>query len=219
MVSLDLIKEISLKTPSKIVLVVIDGLGGLPDPATGKTELETARTPNIDKLLSNAICGLVDPVSPGITPGSGPGHLALFGYDPVKYNIGRGVLEATGITFDLKPGDVATRGNFCTVDDKGIVTDRRAGRIPTSECARLCQMLRQIELPGVEVLVEPVQDYRFVLVLRGEGLSADLSETDPQRVGVAPPPVHALSSQAAAAADLANRAGNPLPGNLINKFR
>jgi len=186
MVSLDLIKEISLKTPSKIVLVVIDGLGGLPDPATGKTELETARTPNIDKLLPNAICGLVDPVSPGITPGSGPGHLALFGYDPVKYNIGRGVLEATGINFNLKPGDVATRGNFCTVDDKGIVTDRRAGRIATEKNAELCKLLDGMVIQGVKVLCAPVKEYRFVAVFRGPGLIPDVNDTDPEMTGVPP---------------------------------
>jgi len=201
MVSLDLIKEISLKTPSKIVLVVIDGLGGLPDPATGKTELETARTPNIDKLLSSAICGLVDPVSPGITPGSGPGHLALFGYDPVKYNIGRGMLEATGINFDLKPGDVATRGNFCTVDDKGIVTDRRAGRIATEKNTQLCKLLDGMVIQGVKVLCASVKEYRFVAVFRGQGLVPEVNDTDPQMTGVPPLPVKA---QTPAAAKLAN---------------
>jgi len=204
MVSFDLIKEISLKTPSKIVLVVIDGLGGLPDPATGKTELETARIPNIDKLLSNAICGLVDPVSPGITPGSGPGHLALFGYDPVKYNIGRGVLEATGINFDLKPGDVATRGNFCTVDDKGIVTDRRAGRIATEKNAELCKLLDGMVIQGVKIICAPVKEYRFVAVFRGPGLIPDVNDTDPEMTGVPPLPAKVQIPAAAKLASVVN---------------
>ena len=125
--NLELIKSLSLSTPSKIVLLVIDGLGGLPAPETGKTELETAKTPNLDKLAEEGICGLSDPISPGITPGSAPGHLALFGYDPVKYNIGRGILEAGGIDFSLEPGDVAARGNFCSID--------KAGLVPTAEPA------------------------------------------------------------------------------------
>ena len=108
-------------------MLVIDGLGGLAHPETGKTELETADTPNLDKLAAKSACGLADMVAPGITPGSAPGHLALFGYDPVSCNIGRGVLEAIGIGFDLQSGDVAARGNFCSVDEAGLVTDRRAG--------------------------------------------------------------------------------------------
>ena len=132
--NMDLIKEIARPSPTKIVLLVIDGLGGLPDPTTGKTELETANTPNLDHLAAKSICGLIDPVAPGITPGSSPSHLALFGYDPVSFNIGRGVLEAIGIDFELQSGDVAARGNFCTVDKMGLVTDRRAGRITTEKC-------------------------------------------------------------------------------------
>ncbi|GAI15971.1 unnamed protein product, partial [marine sediment metagenome] len=128
MSNLELIKSISMLSPTKIVLLVIDGLGGLPSPETGKTELESADTPNLDKLAAKGICGLIDPVSLGITPGSTPGHLALFGYNPVSFNIGRGVLEAMGIDFDLQPNDIAARGNFCTVDEAGLVTDRRAGQ-------------------------------------------------------------------------------------------
>ena len=139
MINLELIKSISRSSPTKIVLLVIDGLGGLPNPQTGKTELETANTPNLDQLATKGICGLIDPVGPGITPGSAPGHLALFGYNPVTCNIGRGVLEAIGINFDLQPGDIAARGNFCTVDKAGLVIDRRAGRISTERCAELCQ--------------------------------------------------------------------------------
>jgi len=139
MVSLEIIKKIAQPSPSKIVLVVVDGLGGLPEPETGKTELETAKTPNLDHLAARGICGLTDPIGPGITPGSAPGHLALFGYDPVRFNIGRGILEAIGIDFDLRPGDVAARGNFCTVDENGLVTDRRAGRVSNKKWACLQQ--------------------------------------------------------------------------------
>src|SRR4030042_449402 len=134
------IKEISIVSASKIVMLVIDGLGGLPDAKTGHTELETAHTTHLDQLAKKSICGLIDPVGPGITPGSGPGHLALFGYEPLKFTIGRGVLEALGIGFELRENDVAARGNFCTVDDDGFITDRRAGRITTDKCAELCKM-------------------------------------------------------------------------------
>src|SRR3972149_3287743 len=154
----DLIKSLSIQTPSKIVLLVIDGLGGLPNPKTGKTELETAHTPNLDKMAAGGICGLSDPVSPGITPGSAPGHLALFGYDPVSFNIGRGALEAIGVDFDLQEGDVAARGNFCSVDKAGLITDRRAGRISTEKCAELCQLLGGLVIENVKVMVRPVRE-------------------------------------------------------------
>lgn len=198
----DLVKELRVQSTSKIVLLVMDGLGGLPRVVNGKTELESAHKPNLDALAPRSTLGLTEPVGLGITPGSGPGHLALFGYDPRRFVIGRGALEALGIDFPLGRTDLAARGNFCTVDSDGKLLDRRAGRIPTSECVRLCDMLRQITIPGIQVFVEPVQDYRFVLVLRGPGLHADLSETDPQRLGVAPLPVQALSPEAAASADL-----------------
>ena len=135
MIDFPYITELCNPTPSKIVMLVVDGLGGLPHPDTGKSELETAVTPNLDLLASDSACGLTTPVAPGITPGSGPGHLALFGYDPVKYLIGRGVLEAIGIGVELRNGQVAARGNFCTLDESGLLVDRRAGRIPTSESA------------------------------------------------------------------------------------
>jgi 2,3-bisphosphoglycerate-independent phosphoglycerate mutase len=151
------------------------------------------------------MCGLTIPVAPGVTPGSGPGHLALFGFDPLKYTVGRGVLEALGIDFDLQPSDIAARGNFCTVDAEGTIVDRRAGRIPTSESAPLCELLAQIELPGVQVFVEPVRDHRFLLVLRGEGLSDNLTETDPQREGAKPLPVRATSPDAETTASLLNQ--------------
>src|SRR5712692_8273000 len=190
---------------SKIVLCSLDGLGGLPRPETGKSELETARIPHLHALAGRAACGLIRHVGPGITPGSGPGHLGLFGYDPLRYLVGRGVLEALGIEFDLRAGDVATRGNFCTVDGSGLITDRRAGRISTDVCIRLVERLRDIRLPGVEVLVEPVKEHRFVLVLRGAGLSGRLSETDPQILSTAPLPGRALEPGAERTAELVNR--------------
>ncbi len=213
-VSLDVIKEISRKTPSKIVLVSLDGLGGLPDPDTGKTELETARTPNLDRLAGKGICGLADPVSAGITPGSGPGHLALFGYDPVSCNIGRGVLEALGIDFDLQPEDVAARGNFCTLDSLGIITDRRAGRIPSEKSAELTSLMDGMEINKVKVLVRPVREHRFVVVFRGKGLNPDVTNSDPQQTGVAPNRIQAIHATARATANIANefveRAGDIL---------
>jgi len=204
MIGLEHIKEISRKSPSKIVLLVIDGVGGSPHPETGKTELESAKKPHLDQIAKESICGLIDPVSPGITPGSAPGHLAIFGYDPVKYSIGRGVLEALGVDLELKPEDIAARGNFCTVDDKGIITDRRAGRIPTEKSAELCRLLNNIDVSGAEVSAIPVKEHRFVLIMRGEGLSPELTDSDPQQEGLAPKKILALSPQAGRAAEIAN---------------
>jgi 2,3-bisphosphoglycerate-independent phosphoglycerate mutase len=201
---LDVIAPLVVENSTKIVLLSLDGLGGLPHPDTGKSELETARLPNLDALATRAACGLIRHVAPGITPGSGPGHLGLFGYDPLFYQVGRGVLEAMGIEFDLRPGDVAARGNFCSVDDRGLITDRRAGRISTDLCIRLTDTLRAITVPGVQLFVEPVKDYRFVLALRGKNLSGRLSETDPQALGKPPLPVRALEPEARAAADAVN---------------
>ncbi|MBC8263557.1 MAG: 2,3-bisphosphoglycerate-independent phosphoglycerate mutase [Anaerolineales bacterium] len=205
MANFDLMKELHIAAETKIVMLVIDGLGGLPMEPGGPTELEAARTPNLDALAVESICGLSAPIAPGVTPGSGPAHLALFGYDPLRYEIGRGVLEACGIGFPLGPNDVAARGNFCTVDENGLVADRRAGRIPTEKGAELCQVLRAIQLPGVETFVEPVRDYRFVVVLRGEGLSGGLTETDPQQLGVPPRSVEALVPEAQRTAELLNQ--------------
>jgi len=206
MADLDLMRELAIDGDTKILLLVLDGIGGLPQTPEGATELEVAHTPNLDGLAIRSICGLGTAVAPGVTPGSGPGHLALFGYDPLVYEIGRGVLEALGIGFDLQPNDVAARGNFCTLDENGIITDRRAGRIPTEVGARLCEKLRQIDLPGVdEIFVEPVKEYRFVLVLRGEGLHDGLTETDPQQTGLPPLPVEALRPEAEPTAELLNR--------------
>jgi len=205
MTNLEIIKSISLPSPAKIVLLVLDGLGGLPNPETGKTELETARTPNLDRLATDGICGLIDPVSPGITPGSAPGHLALFGYDPVQFTIGRGALEAIGIGFELESGDVAARGNFCTVDEKGLVTDRRAGRIPNEKCTELCQLFDGMVIEGVKLFVSPVREHRFVVVFRGVGLVPDIGDTDPQQLGVAPKQVTALSPEAERLANVARQ--------------
>src|ERR1700676_574095 len=149
----DLLKELREPNDSKIVLLVADGLGGLPLEAGGKTELEVARTPNLDACARDGVCGLSTPVLPGITPGSGPGHLGLFGYDPLQYRIGRGILEALGINFEVGPRDVAARGNFCTVDGAGRIVDRRAGRPSTERCQTMCGRLQQIQVPGVEVFV------------------------------------------------------------------
>lgn len=183
---LDLYRELSIKTGSKILLVVMDGLGGHPHPDKGTSELEAARIPNLDALAADSICGMSTAVLPGITPGSGPSHLALFGYDPMRYNVGRGVLSALGIDFDIKGGDVAARANFCTVDDRGHITDRRAGRIPTEESRRLCGLLADVRVEGVEIFIQEEMDYRAALVLRGEGLSGALTDSDPQQTGVPP---------------------------------
>jgi len=202
--NLELIKSISISSPTKIVLVVIDGLGGLPNPETGKSELETASIPNLDRLAAKGVCGLANPVGPGITPGSAPGHLALFGYDPVSFNIGRGILEAVGIDCRLKPGDIAARGNFCTIDEGGLITDRRAGRISTEQCTGLCQVLNGLIIEDTELLVRPVREHRFVVVFRGTVLSPDVSDSDPQQAGVAPKIVTALKPEAAKMALVAN---------------
>ena len=182
----DLTRSLKIAGDGKIVLLVADGLGGLPVEPGGPTELEAARTPNLDRLAKKGVSGSMIPIKPGITPGSGPGHLALFGYDPLRYVIGRGVLEATGVGFEVGPNDVAIRCNFCTVDAGGKITDRRAGRIPTEKSAPLAVQLRQVLLPGAELFVEPVKEHRFVVVFRGEGLHGNVADTDPQRTGVPP---------------------------------
>lgn len=192
MIDFPYIGDICRPTDSKIVLLVCDGLGGMPHPERGVSELEAARLPNLDALARRSACGLTLPVLPGVTPGSGPGHLALFGYDPVKYLMGRGVLEALGIGVDLSPYQVAARGNFCTVDPEGRLVDRRAGRIPSRESAPLVELLSSIRVPEAKLAVYPVKDYRFVLVLEGEGLGDAVTETDPQRTGVPPLEARAL---------------------------
>ncbi len=200
---LSLIRRLSIPAETKVLLCVMDGLGGLPGPR-GRTELEEASSRHLDRLAEQGTVGQTLPVGYGITPGSGPGHLALFGYDPLAFEVGRGVLEATGIDFPLGPTDLAARGNFCTVDAAGLITDRRAGRVATEITAEICAKLQAgITLPGVELFVRPVKDHRFVLVLRGDGLHDALNETDPQREGVAVPPVQALDPAAQRTAELA----------------
>jgi 2,3-bisphosphoglycerate-independent phosphoglycerate mutase len=182
--TLELLARLSIKTDSKIVFLIFDGLGGLD--TGGGTALEAAKTPNLDRLAAEGIVGFADPILPGITPGSGPAHLALFGYDPLKYEIGRGILSALGIGFEIKAGDVAARVNFATVDSHGVVTDRRAGRIPTETCIRLCEKLRTVKVKGVEIFVEPEKEHRAAVVFRGKGLSGEVCDTDPQREGQKP---------------------------------
>jgi 2,3-bisphosphoglycerate-independent phosphoglycerate mutase len=197
----------SLLTPAntKIVLLVMDGLGGLPMQPGGQTELETAKTPNMDRLAAEGMLGQTLPIDYGVTPGSGPAHMSLFGYDPVAREVGRGVLEALGVGMYVHRGDVAVRGNFCTIDNNGIITDRRAGRIASEEAAPLVEKLKAIKLPGVEIEAKHVKEYRFALVMRGEGLNPELEETDPQRTGVAPLPVVAKTAEAKKTADLFNQ--------------
>lgn len=183
----DLMRQLRESNSTKIVMLVADGLGGLPIEPGGKTELETARTPHLDRLAAEGTVGLSVPVAPGITPGSGPGHLGLFGYDPLEHDIGRGVLEALGVGVEVGPMDVAIRGNFCTIDTEGRVTDRRAGRIPTETCVRLVEKLRaHVRVEGVETLVEPVREYRLVVRFRGDGLGDDVNDTDPLQTGLPP---------------------------------
>lgn len=181
-----LVRDLKIQNKSKIVMLIADGLGGLPVAPGGPTELEAAKTPNLDALAKQGVQGSMYPIAPGITPGSGPGHLSLFGYDPVKHLIGRGALEATGVGFKLGPKDVAARCNFCTLDADGNISDRRAGRIPTEQSAPLAIKLRQVKVPGVEVFVEPVKEHRFVVIFRGEGLGGNVADTDPQQTGIPP---------------------------------
>ena len=181
-----LVRDLKTRNNSKIVMLVADGLGGLPVEPGGPTELEAARTPNLDALAKRGTQGSMYPIAPGITPGSGPGHLSLFGYDPVKHLIGRGALEATGVGFKLTSKDVAVRCNFCTLDAAGNIADRRAGRIPTEESAPLAVRLRQVVIPDVKIFVEPVKEHRFVVIFRGEGLGGNVADTDPQQTGVPP---------------------------------
>jgi len=182
------LKEISKKTPTKILLVVLDGVGGLPESPGGPTELAAARTPNLDALAKESALGLYTPVFPGLAPGSGPGHLAIFGYDPFKYTVGRGVLSALGLDIPLGPDDVAVRGNLATLDAEGRVVDRRAGRPSTEENRRVLEKLRARikEIDGVKVELFTESEHRFVVVLRGPGLSDQVADTDPQATGVPP---------------------------------
>jgi 2,3-bisphosphoglycerate-independent phosphoglycerate mutase len=204
---LALVQSLAQAAGTKIVHLVLDGLGGTPRESDGKTELEEAFTPNFDTLAARSQLGLAVPVRPGVTPGSGPAHLSLFGYDPLVYDVGRGVLSALGIGFDLQPEDVAARGNFATVDENGLITDRRAGRIPTELNQKLVALLRDVKLPDIQVFVETVKEYRFVLVLRptgGQTLRANIAGTDPQELGVPSRPARARDGESEATAVLVN---------------
>ncbi len=200
-----LTRELHTASDSKIVLLVADGLGGLPMSPGGKTELETAATPNLDALAKIGVQGGSIPVCPGISPGSGPGHLGLFGYDPIQYLIGRGALEATGIGFAMEPGDVAARGNFCTLAADGKISDRRAGRIPSEESGPLAVKLREVKIPGCQTFVEPVKEHRFVVVFRGPGLEGAVKDTDPQTTGVVLLAAEATDGGSRKMADIANQ--------------
>lgn len=184
----EFLKEIITKNESKIIFLIMDGLGGLPLQNKTKTELESAKRPNLDLLAKEGITGMLDPVSPGITPGSGPGHLSLFGYDPIEFQIGRGILSALGIDFNLTGRDIPARLNFCTVNDEGIITDRRAGRISTELNQKLCEKIKQnVTLSdGMEFFLETESEHRAVFVLRGDGLGGNVNDTDPQKVGEKP---------------------------------
>ncbi len=193
---LKLLQQLAIKSTTKMVLLILDGLGGLPMTLKGETELEVAYTPHMDALAQVGTCGLMHPVSPGITPGSGPSHLALFGYDPMLYEVGRGILGALGIGFPLLCQDVACRINFAAKDERGLITDRRAGRIASKRGAELCTLLDKIEIPGVELSVRPIKEHRAVMVLRGKNLSGEIADTDPQTTGAPPHPVRALTPEA-----------------------
>jgi len=200
----DLIRSLSVKTRSRIVLLVLDGGGGLPHPDTGKTEMETAATPNLDRVVCESATGVTDPILPGITPGSGPAHLSLFGYDPVDNNIGRGMLGAAGIGFPLARGDVAARINFASFDAQGCVTDRRAGRIESEIGERLCAKLDEITVDGAELFVRPVKQHRAAVIFRGAGLGDAVNDSDPQQVGVKPLALEAGDAASGKTVQLAN---------------
>ncbi|OGO60102.1 MAG: phosphoglycerate mutase [Chloroflexi bacterium RBG_19FT_COMBO_49_13] len=210
-------QELIIPAKTKIVMLIMDGLGGLPREPGGKTELETAHTPNLDALAARSSLGLTIPISPGITPGSGPGHLALFGYDPLQYEIGRGVMEALGVDFELGKDDLAARGNFCTVDADGRIVDRRAGRIGTDVNQELSMLLESIRVEDAEIFIKPVKEHRFAFIMRSPGLSDGLSETDPQCTGVIPPRVRALDPDSEKAAGCVNQFISSAQKLLVNK--
>ncbi len=200
-----MLKEIVRQRETKIILLVIDGLGGLPNP--DKTELEAANTPNLDSLSKISSCGLSEPLGPGLTPGSGPAHISLFGYDPFKYQIGRGVLEALGIDLVLTKEDLASRGNFATLNKEGKVIDRRAGRISTEKNREICSILSENlkEVDGVKILIKTVKEHRVVVLFNGENLSQDISENDPQREGIQPLSINPLSPEAKFTSEIVNK--------------
>lgn len=205
MADFELMRRLAKPDGGKIVMLVMDGVGGLPRASDGLTELEAAATPNMDALAKAGSLGLSHPVRRGITPGSGPAHLALFGYDAVEYGVGRGVLSAFGVGLPMGPNDVAARGNFCTVDADGLITDRRAGQIPSEIGEDMVALLKTIEVPGIAVDVAVVKEYRFVIVIRGDGLSGEIADTDPQVIGAGPLPANALTPEAERTAALVNQ--------------
>ena len=197
-----LYSELTLETQAKLVLIVLDGVGDVATREQGYlTPLEAAATPNLDALSKDSAQGRLIPVAPGITPGSGPGHLALFGYDPLEFQVGRGVIEALGLGLELRAGDVAARGNFCTLDKKGIVTDRRAGRIDTDVCEELCALLAQKvkKVNGAEVIIKAGKGHRFVVLFRGKGLQGPLTDADPHREGLRIPSAEPVNPKSVAA--------------------
>jgi len=205
MIPEEIFRSLTIENTSKLVLMVIDGIGGLP--VRGKTELEAANTSNLDRLAQRSSCGLIDPISYGITPGSGPSHLALFGYDPFRYEIGRGVMEALGIGLTLTKDDLAARGNFATINDEGLIIDRRAGRISTEKNQNLCDLLQKeiSEINGVQVFIYPGKEHRFVIVFKGEGLRGELTDADPQKEGLKAKGTEALISEAQKTAEIINQ--------------
>ncbi len=213
----EFLHKLIVPAQTRMVMLIMDGLGGLPLEPGGKTELETAHTPNLDALAARSALGLTIPAGPGITVGSGPGHLAIFGYDPMQYEIGRGALEALGVDFELCPNDIAARGNFCSVNNAGILTDRRAGRIPSELGGELAQILRTIQINGVEFFIEPIKEHRFAFVMRGANLRDGLTDTDPQKIGVKPLPVGASQPESERTAHLVNQFIDQARGLLKNR--
>jgi 2,3-bisphosphoglycerate-independent phosphoglycerate mutase len=210
-----LYSSLAIRNDHKIVVLLIDGLGGMSHKDYGyKTELEYAKHPNLDRLASQGTTGMLTPVLPGVTPGSGPAHLGLFGLDPIAFQIGRGVLEALGIGLVPEPTDVLARGNFCTVDDQGVIVDRRAGRIPTRICEERLALLRDIHVPGADIELYAVQGHRFVLRLKGTGLDGDVANTDPGAVGAKPKRAKALTPKAEATAEIVNAFADQALGRL-----
>ena len=201
----DFLKKLIVPAETKIFMLIMDGLGGLPKEPGGLTELESADKPNMNALALHSALGLSSPAGPGIAVGSGPGHLAIFGYDPIENEIGRGALEALGVDFELGPDDVAARGNFCTVDENGILIDRRAGRIATPQAMQLAEILNKIRMDGVELFIRPVKEHRFAFVIRGEGLGAGVTKTDPLTDGVAPLAATGLDAPSQRTAEIVNR--------------
>jgi len=204
-----MIGDLLIPSEKKIIMLIMDGLGGIRNSEFPKTALEAASTPNLDRLAAEGTCGRSTPISPGITPGSGPAHFALFGYDPLapRNDVGRGAVEVTGIGFDLKKDDVAIRGNFATVNSEGVLTDRRAGRIPHKEGVRICNKLSDNikEIDGIEIIIMPVREYRFGVVLRGQGLNPEVNETDPQSTDMKPLPPEARTREAEFTAEVISR--------------